>query len=98
MRHGIRHLLLVLFFLVVQAGALAHGVSHLTKHQTHDQNGPGHEPVCELCLAFSPLGAGMASTPLVWIPPESNLLFQLAPSVAPPPVFQATYRNRGPPV
>jgi len=94
----IRRFVLAFLFLLVQAGAMAHGISHLSDHHSRDQNGAGHNPVCEFCLAFSPMGAGMASTPPVWTPPDAILLFHVASPVAPPPVFQATYRNRGPPV
>lgn len=89
----IRRLLLVLLFLLAQAGALAHGIGHGVGQP--DQ-GLGHE-ACALCLAYVPLGVGVASTPPVWAPPAA-----VCPSQAPLPaaVFTACprpYLSRAPP-
>lgn len=92
-----RRIVLVLLFLLAQAAALAHGIGHFPGHLPNDQDGTGHEPVCELCLAFTPMGAGMASVPPVWLPPESASLWDEAVSAASPTVFHTAYRNRGPP-
>lgn len=92
-----RRIVLVLLFLLAQAAALAHGIGHFAGHLPHDKGGTGHEPVCELCLAFAPLGAGMASTPPAWLPPVSVFLCDGAVPAASPTVFQTAYRNRGPP-
>jgi hypothetical protein len=86
-----RALLLSLFFLLAQAGALAHGVSHIL-----DQSN-GHEPVCEQCLAFATMGAGAASTPQAWLPPMPDLPSVAAVAVASPTGFQPGYRSRAPP-
>lgn len=93
----IRRLVLVLLFLLAQAGALAHGIGHSSHHHADDQDGADHEPVCELCLAFAPVGAGMASAPPAWLPPASIPLFDVVVPAAWPTAFQASYRNRGPP-
>lgn len=93
----VRRCLLVLLFLLAQAGTLAHGIGHFSDRHTHDDDGADHEPVCELCLAFAPMGAGMASVPPVWTPPESIPLFDAAVPAASPSVFQTACRNRGPP-
>lgn len=97
MSRGIQHLLFALLFLLTQAGALAHGIGHFSDRHAHDDNGSEHEPVCELCLAFAPVGAGMAGTPLALAPPESVPHFDVAVPAASPTVFQTSYRNRGPP-
>lgn len=87
----LRALLLALFFLFAQAGALAHGVTHIL-----DQAG-GHEPVCEQCLAFAPMGAGAASSPLAWSPPAPTFFFAAAVPAASPAGFQPVYQSRAPP-
>lgn len=92
-----RRVLLVLLFLLVQAGALAHGIGHLSGHHPHDGDGTHHEPVCELCLAFAAMGAGMASVPTVWLPPEPVFVAGVGVPVSFPTRFQPAYRSRGPP-
>ncbi len=86
-------LLLVLLFLFAQMGALAHGFSHVP-----DQAG-GDEPVCELCLAYAPLGAAAAvgklppgSAPLVFLPATAVVV------AVSPRGFRAIYRSRAPPL
>lgn len=91
MAQKIRHLLLALLFLLAQAGALAHGIGHFL-----DQS-PVDEPACEQCLAFAPLGAGVASTPPAWFPPVHAIAFDAAVAAASPIGFQPTYRSRAPP-
>jgi hypothetical protein len=86
-----RALLLILFFLFAQAGALAHGVTHIL-----DQAG-GHEPVCEQCLAYAPIGAGAASMPQPWFPPMPGMVFTAEVAVASPAGFQPCYQSRAPP-
>ena len=93
----IRRLLLVLFFLLAQAGALAHGIGHSSHSPADDQDGADHEPVCELCLAFAPVGTGMAGTQVAWAPPEP---VPFVDKVEPAPLiecFRPTYRSRDPP-
>lgn len=91
MSQGIRHLLFAWLFLLAQAGALAHGVGHFP-----DQ-APADEPACEQCLAFAPLGAGVASAPPAWFPPAHVISFDATVPVASPIAFQPTYRSRAPP-
>lgn len=86
-----RALLLALFFLFAQAGALAHGVSHLL-----DQAG-GDKPACEQCLAFAPMGAAAASAPLPWVAPTASFSFDAAVPAAPPAGFRPGYLSRAPP-
>jgi MFS-type transporter involved in bile tolerance (Atg22 family) len=87
----LRLLLLALFLLLVQTGALTHGVSHiLDQHHADD-------PVCEQCLAFAAVGAGLASTPLKWTPPTQNFSFDILVPPAPPSVFRPLYQSRAPP-
>jgi|OpeIllAssembly_1097287.scaffolds.fasta_scaffold604504_2 hypothetical protein len=88
---AIRHWLLALFFLLAQAGALAHGVTHFP-----DQSN-GHEPVCEQCLAFSSVGAGAASAPLLWSAPAQFTCFAATVPAASPACFQPCYQSRAPP-
>lgn len=88
---AIRHWLLALFFLLAQAGALAHGVTHFP-----DQTN-GHEPVCEQCLAFSSVGAAAASTPPPWSAPAQGVPGEVAAAAASPTCFQPAYRSRAPP-
>lgn len=92
MRHAFRHLLLLALFLLAQAGALAHGISHL-----HDQ-ALGGEPVCEQCLAYAPMGAGAASTPPAWCAPASTLSFDMPLPAASPTGFRPIYQSRAPPL
>ncbi len=87
----LRRLLLVLFLLFAQTGALAHGVSHILD-QAID-----HEPVCEQCLAFAPMGAGVASTPLSWVQPTATISFDAAVPAASPTGFRPGYQSRAPP-
>jgi hypothetical protein len=90
----IRRLLLVLLFLLAQAGGLAHGIGHGT---APTDEGLDHKAACALCLAFAPLGAGLAGMPSVWVPPAAMFLLARAVPAASPSVFQTTCRNRGPP-
>jgi len=87
----LRRLLLVLFLLLAQAGALAHGYTHAP-----DQT-PGDEPVCEQCLAYAPMGAGAASTPPTWPPPAQGLIFDAVAPTPPDTGFRPSYRSRAPP-
>ena len=91
MRRTIRHWLLALLFLLAQAGALAHGYTHLP------EPGNGHEPVCEQCLAFSTVGAAAASTPALWSAPAQSVPCAVAVATASPSSFQRAYRSRAPP-
>ncbi len=83
--------LLALLLLLTQAGALAHGVKHLP-----DQFN-GDEPACDLCLAFAPIGAGIASTPPAWSPPPPATTFDVFVPTPSSMVFRAVYRSRAPP-
>lgn len=91
MRYAIRHLLLVTLFLFVQSGALAHGVEHALE--------PAHDdaPVCELCIAYTPLGAGIIGSLPIWQAPELIPNFEAPIPAASPAAFRATYRSRAPP-
>ncbi len=91
----LRRLLLVFLFLLAQAGALAHGLSHV---DGHGHEGLDHQPACELCVAYAPLGAGMASTPPAWAPPAVDFHFQAAAPAAALPIFRSLYLSRAPPV
>lgn len=93
----IRRLILALLFLLAQAGALAHGIGHFSHHHADDQDGADHEPVCELCLAFAPVGAGMAGTPAAWAPPEPVPFVDAAVPASLLSSFRPTYRSRAPP-
>jgi hypothetical protein len=83
--------LLALFLLLAQAGALAHGIHHFPDR--HD----GHEPVCEQCLAYAAMGAGLASTPPAWSAPTQGLPHDDAVPPASPTFFRPGYRSRAPP-
>jgi hypothetical protein len=87
--------LLALFMLFAQAGALAHGVSHLG---SHDHDAPGGDPVCEQCLVYAPLGAGALSHPLLWQAPVATYLISTPPVVTSTFGFRATYQSRAPPL
>lgn len=86
-----RILLLLALFLLAQAGALAHGVKHVPE-QFH-----GDEPVCDLCLAYAPMGAGLASTAPAWSPPAQAIAFDGHVPRASPTAFRVFYRSRAPP-
>lgn len=95
----IRRLVLVVLFLVAQAGALAHGIGHAAEHEhEHEHEGLGHKAACELCMAYAPLGAGMASVPVIWTPPAVDAHFHAAPQVATSFFFRAQYLSRAPPI
>lgn len=85
-----RHLLLVVLFLFAQAGALAHGVSHLGLHD-HDA------PVCEQCLAFAPMGAGASSSPPLWQAPIATFCIATQPLIVSTSGFRPIYQSRAPP-
>ena len=92
MRYAFRHLLLVALFLLAQAGALAHGVSHAPDQALDD------EPVCEQCLAFAPIGAGILSELPDWHVATLLPDFEPPVPVASPTAFRATYQSRAPPL
>ncbi len=87
--------LLALFMLFAQAGALAHGVSHLGPH---DHDAPGGDPVCEQCLVYTPMGAGLLSNPLLWQATVATGLIITPPLVAFIFGFRPTYQSRAPPL
>ena len=91
MRHLFRHLLLVALFLFVQFAALAHGVEHAIE--------PAHDnaPVCELCIAYTPLGAGIVGSLPAWHAPELVPAFEAPIPAVSPTAFRATYQSRAPP-
>ena len=80
---------LVLF---IQYSALAHGVEHVLEPAHHD------EPVCELCLAHAPLGAGIVGSLPAWQAPPSADAFDAPVQAASPCCFRATYQSRAPPL
>ncbi len=84
--------LLMAMFLIVQFAALAHGVEHGLEPAQDDA------PICELCLAYNPLGNGIVGSQPTW--PE--LLFAAdfnAPlPVASPCCFRPLYQSRAPPL
>lgn len=91
----IRRLVLVLLFLLAQVGGLAHGIGHAAEH---GHEGLGHKAACELCMAYAPLGAGMASSPVAWTPPAVGVHFH---AVLPTPAslaFRPLYLSRAPPL
>ncbi|MEW6677962.1 MAG: hypothetical protein AB1421_08575 [Pseudomonadota bacterium] len=93
----IRRLLLVLFFLLAQAGALAHGIGHGGGPAGHDDAGLDPEVVCELCLAFAPMGSGLAGQQIAWSGFEPA---PFAGAAGPGPLratFPITTRSRDPP-
>jgi hypothetical protein len=91
MRYAFRHLLLVALFLLAQAGALAHELGHALEQTQPD------EPVCELCLAYAPMGAGVASTLPAWSAPASILVFDTPLPATSPTGFRPIYQSRAPP-
>ncbi len=86
-----RGLLLALFLLLAQAGALTHGVSHILD-PLH-----GHEPACEQCLAYAAMAAGMPSTPLDWSPPAQTIPYDAPLPAASPTRTLLPYQSRAPP-
>ncbi len=93
MRHALRHVLLIMLFLLAQAGALAHGLGHAL-----DQAAPGGEPVCEQCLAYAPLGAAAVSSPPVWPAPAPIRAYYAPLPAAFHFGFRPTYQSRAPPL
>jgi len=91
MPRALGYLLLALFLLLAQAGALTHGVGHILDQAN------GDEPVCEQCMAYAPLGAGAASTPLAWSAPSQIIPFDAVVPPASPTRFLPVYRSRAPP-
>jgi len=91
-RHAIKHALLVVLFLLAQFGALAHGVKHALE-PAHDA-----ETVCELCLAYTPLGAGIVGSLPAWQAPMFAPVFNASIPLASPAAFRATYQSRAPPL
>lgn len=92
MFHAFRLLLLAALFLFVQIGAQAHGIEHPLE-PAHDD-----ETVCELCLAYTPLGAGIVGSLPAW---QATILvadFNAPIPPASPAAFRATYRSRAPPL
>jgi hypothetical protein len=88
----LRHLLLALFLVWAQIGAVAHEASH------HHEAGHAPDEPCLQCLAYAPLGAGAISTPLVWSPPQRfPLPSDAAVPAAPVSRFIPTYQSRAPP-
>jgi hypothetical protein len=91
MLRALRYGLLALFFLLAQAGALAHGIGHGIDVDL------GDGPACEQCMAYAPMGAGAASSPPAWSAPAQLLSFHAAVPAASFSRFQACYQSRAPP-
>ena len=87
--------LLALFLIFAQAGALAHGVSHLG---FHDYDSTGGDPVCEQCLAFAPMGAGASPSPPLWQAPAVDFFIATPLERASTTGFRPTYQSRAPPL
>lgn len=90
-----RRLVLLFLFLLAQSGALAHGISHGFEQE---DEGLEHKLACELCMAYAPLGAGVASTPEAWVPPAAVFHFQADAPVATFLSFRPLYLSRAPPL
>jgi hypothetical protein len=89
-----RRLLLILLLVVAQAGAQAHAISHLA--ETHHDQAPHDEPVCEQCLAYGQVGAGLPSVSQPLPEPAPFIPTAVAPTgVATPPSTPA-YQSRAP--
>jgi len=90
----IRHLLLILLFLLAQSAALAHPLSHLDGAHEGDASEPG----CEWCVAYAPL-AGAApchAAPAVPVVPQAPAELCLPVS----PIYLAqrlAYSSQAPP-
>ncbi len=95
MRAMIRRLLLIMLFLLAQAGALGHAIGHASEPE--DQ-GLDHQTACELCMAYAPLGAGVASTPIAHSPPPALFHFNSVPLPGTFAVFRRAYLSRAPPL
>lgn len=103
MRKLLLSLLLPIFLLLSQQGAVVHAMSHLADDMSRVLDGqgkaghPAGDLQCEACLAFAHL-AGVASAHVV---PPALLCFSLQAPVNEAPVFIAadapTARSRGPP-
>jgi hypothetical protein len=83
--------LLILFLLLAQSGALAHGLSHVRDVDAD------HQHVCEQCLAYAPMGAGAVGTLPVWSAPTQGIFFDAAIPPASDARFLACYQSRAPP-
>lgn len=94
MKRAFRHLLLLWLFVIAQTGALAHGISHFSPH---DHAAPGGEPVCELCLAYAPLGAGAPPSAQLWQAPTAVFSFAATLVVVSTSGFRPAYQSRAPP-
>ncbi len=92
MRHVFRHLLLVALFLFVQFAALAHAVEHAIEPARDDA------PVCELCIAYTPLSAGIVGSLPAWQAPELVPAFEATIPVVSHAAFRAIYQSRAPPL
>jgi hypothetical protein len=92
MHHAIRHALLVVLFLLAQFAAQAHGVEHAFE--------PAHEevPACELCIAYTPFGAGIIGSLPAWQAVDSAAVFEAPLPRVSPAAFRATYQSRAPPL
>jgi hypothetical protein len=84
--------LLAALLLFIQYGALAHGVEHAVE-PAHDD-----ETVCELCLAYAPLGAGLVGSLPAWQAPLPALVRNAPIPAASPAAFRPTYQSRAPPL
>ena len=95
-----RSLLLPLFLLFAQQGALLHELSHYTTPETqgHSKKQSSRGEACELCLAFAQVDS--VAKPDLAVPALlANLSFEMAPA---PTAYAVAaelpaQRNRGPP-
>ena len=94
-----RLLLLVLgLFLFAQIGAQVHAGSHHEHHHETPSEGSGTELVCEQCLAYSPLGAGVINTLPNWHVSMPQLAFETTLRTDYLNRFRQNYQSRAPPL
>lgn len=112
MRKHLLHLLLPLFMLLSQQGAVWHGIGHLVPatdaaHASADRDaGQAHadpdeasaDRLCELCLAFDDLAASARSEPPVLRLAEAGHVQTATHAAASRPDPAPQPRSRGPPL
>lgn len=88
-------LLLALLLVVVQIGAHAHAIGHLS--ESHHDQGHHDDPVCEQCLAYGHVGAAAPSAMAPGFDLAPFVPADPAPTISATPPSTPAYQSRAPP-
>lgn len=79
-RRFLPNVLLALALVFAQFGAVTHAVSHLGDAPVHRDHAPADSKTCDQCLAYAPVGGGLASAEWSFAVPDHAMVPVASPA------------------